>query len=115
MKFVLRIRKADSHIFDQIAEGKKKVETRVATERYKKTKDGDTLIFLCDGKRLDKEIKKVKHFRSVGALFKKYKISDIFPDLENTKEGLKEAEGIYYRFSGYKKKIRYAGIMAFEL
>tara|TARA_Y100000031_G_C8197895_1_gene374664 strand:+ start:859 stop:1041 length:183 start_codon:yes stop_codon:yes gene_type:complete len=56
---VLKIRKVDKLVFDSIVKGEKVIETRAATPRYRKIKAKDILAFVCEGKRVEKEAKKV--------------------------------------------------------
>ena len=108
---VLRFRSTDSDIFEAIESGKKKVETRAATSKYKNVKLGDVLKFVCGEKSFEKKVAKTTVFKSIGALLRKYKPEEINPKIK-TKKGL---ENMCYGFPGYREKIKKYGIVAFEL
>ena len=107
--FVLRFRVKDRKNFKEIKNGLKVIETRAATERYKKIKAGDRLIFICGKTRLIKIIAKVKRFRSVGAMFRAINYAKIMPSAGSASGARK----IYYSYPGYKEKIKKFGIIAF--
>jgi ASC-1-like (ASCH) protein len=108
---VLRIRSANRDIFEAIKKGKKKIETRAATKRYRLIKAGDMIVFVCGKSKFQKKVRSVEIFRSVGAILKKYKPVQINP---NTKTE-KEARAIWNSFSGYSDKIRRYGLIAFKV
>ena len=107
----LRFRKINRDIFDAIESGKKKVETRAATTKYLKIHAGDIATFVCDKERFSKKIARVKVFKTVRGMLKKYKPKEINPKAKTSKDLLK----IYYSFPGYKEKIKKYGIVAMEL
>ncbi|OGZ04200.1 MAG: hypothetical protein A2648_01300 [Candidatus Lloydbacteria bacterium RIFCSPHIGHO2_01_FULL_41_20] len=111
MKRVLRFRAVDKNIFDAIKSGKKKIETRAATVKYKDIKTGDVFVFVCGKSRFERKVKKVFHSKTVEGLLKKYKIKDIRPDIKTKEKFVKS----YEAFAGYSQKIRRFGIMAFEV
>lgn len=110
-KIILRIRTVNRDIFEAIRDGRKRVETRAATERYANIKAGDKLILVCGKNRLEKQVKRAAIFKTVSALLSKYKIVDVNPYAKSAKE-LRE---IYYSFPGYKEKIKKFGLVALEL
>ncbi|MBI4992054.1 MAG: ASCH domain-containing protein [Candidatus Harrisonbacteria bacterium] len=110
-KIKLKFREVDRDIFEAVKSGRKTVETRAATERYKNIKVGDTLILICGKNKLEKKIKRVKVFKTITALLKKYKAKQINP---NVRSG-EELEKMYYTFPDYKEKIRKSGLIAMEL
>lgn len=107
----LRFRAVDKYIFNAIKTGQKKVETRAATPRYQKVKVGDTLLCVCGQQSIYKKIIKVKIFRSITALLKKYHLADINPRLKSVGELRK----MYASFPNYKGKIKKYGLIALEL
>ena len=109
--YTFRIREQDRDIFQQIKDGQKKVETRVAGPRYKNITAGDGIILICGKSKLSKKVKKATLFKSISAMLKKYKVKDIMPNIANQKE----MEEIYYSFSGYRAKIKKHGLIAIEL
>lgn len=111
MKYSLRFRAVDKDIFLDIKSGKKTVETRAATERYKNIKVGDTLVLICGKEKFEKEIKKAKIFKSVKSLVATYPIRKIMPRISSKKE----LEAAYYSYPNYKEKIKKYGLIALEL
>ncbi len=109
--FTLRIRESDKDIFEAIKNGKKKVETRAATPKYRAMKAGDALVFVCCGKKLKKRASAVKVFKTPAGLLKKYKVKDISPDLKTKKE----LEKMWLGFPRYAEKIKKYGLIAAEL
>lgn len=110
-KHILRFRAANQDIFEAIVAGKKKVETRAATERYRGITSGDLIVLVCGKKKEEKIVKVSKVFQSISALVKKYKPKQINPQLGT----VKEIQDMYYSFPGYKDKIKKFGIIALEL
>lgn len=107
---LLVFNKINKDIFEMLKSGKKPVETRAATAKYKKIKAGDEMEFSCDGERFEKTVAKVTHFDSIETLLKNYKPETINPKLK-TKEEIME---MYHSFPGYKEKIEKEGIVAIE-
>lgn len=110
-KYTLRFRVVDKDIFDAIRSGKKKVETRAATEKYRSIKAGDTLVLVCGKEKFEKRVKSAKIYKSITVLVKKYKPNELIPGLK-TRE---ELEAAYYNFPSYKEKIARVGLTALEL
>jgi ASC-1-like (ASCH) protein len=108
-KYTLRFRAKDRINFLEIKDVKKKIETRAATEKYRKIQKGDSLIFVCGKERLEKKIKKVEIFKSLDAMFKAVNPKHIMPSLSTTAEMTKA----YYSYPEYKEKIKKFGIIAF--
>lgn len=109
--YKLRFRSVNSDIFNAIKAGRKPVETRAATVRYKNIKAGDTLIFRCGKNTFKKQAKKVRIFKTIDTMLKKYKVKEINPTLTTAHE-LKTR---YYSFPKYREKIRKHGLIAIEL
>src|SRR3989344_5482859 len=110
-KYTLRFRAVNKDIFDAIKSGKKTVETRAATVKYKDIQAGDSLVLICGTQRFEKKIKKATIFKSIPAMLRKYKIKQIMPKLSTQKE----LEVSCYSYPGYKEKIKNFGIIALEL
>lgn len=108
---ILRFRAVNKDIFEAIADGKKKIETRAATAKYKDIKAKDVVILVCGKKRMKKKVEKTEHFRSVAAILKKYKPETINPKTHTAKE----AADMWYSFPGYKEKIKKFGLIAITL
>lgn len=109
--YILKFRAVDQEIFEAVLNGKKKVETRAFTAKYKDIKAGDELIFSCGKDKFSKKIKKVKVFKSIADLLKKYKPRQINPNCKTTEE----LTAMYHGFPGYKEKIKKSGLLAMEL
>lgn len=110
-KYILRFREVNRDIFDAIKNGKKKVETRAATQRYTKMKPGDIVVLMCGKNKFEKVIKQARIFKTIGAMLKKYKVKDIMPNLLSAKE----LEAAYYSYPNYCEKIKKFGLIALEL
>ena len=109
--YTLRFAKTNLETWNFIKNGKKKVETRAATLKYLPINRGDTLVLSCSGKKIQKKIKKVTHFKTLTSLFKKYSPNTIHPGIGNEKNMIAQ----YHSFPGYEEKIKEFGILAFEL
>lgn len=109
--YKLRFREVDRDIFNAIKSGKKKVETRAATPRYSDMEIGDEIHFVCGKSKFTKEIRKIKKFKTISGLVKKYKPSQINPTCKTKKE----LERMYYSFPNYKEKIKKFGLIVLEL
>lgn len=107
----LNFRAADRDIFEAIRLGKKKIETRAGTEKYKDMKAGDKIVFVCRYKKFEKEIKKVERFKTIRALIKNYKPIEISPFCKTESE----LRGMYYSFPDYQDKIKKYGLIALTL
>lgn len=94
-----------------IKSGKKSVETRAATEKYKDIKAGDMLVLSCGQEKFQKEVKGARVFQSINSLLKTYPLKKIMPNLKSEKEWKKEL----YSYPDYKEKIKKFGIIALEL
>jgi len=110
-KIILRFRTINQDIFDAIAIGKKKIETRAATKKFCNIKIGDIIVLICGDKKFNKRVSRVEFFKSITAIFKKYKPETINPKIHTTKE----ARDMWYSFPGYKEKIRKYGLIALKL
>jgi ASC-1-like (ASCH) protein len=109
--YILRFRAVNRDIFEAIRSGKKKIETRAATVKYKNIKKGDVLVFVCGNKRFSRIIKEVKFFKSVGSMLKVFKVQDIMPNLDSKAD----LERAYFSYPGYKEKIKKFGLIAFKI
>lgn len=110
-KIILKFRAANLDIFDAIVSGKKKIETRAGTERYRQIKIGDTVVLKCGVKTAEKKVSKVELFSSITAILKKYKPETINPNTHNAKE----ARDTWNSFPGYREKIKKYGLIAMSL
>ena len=111
MERILRIRESDRLVYDDIASGKKRLETRAASANYAKLREGDTVTFVCGSDRLSKTIKKAHRWRSIDAMLRLVSYTDIFPHATS----VAEVKRIYASYPGYVEKIKANGIIGFEL
>lgn len=109
--YILKFRAVNRGIFEAIKTGKKKIETRAATEKYKKAVIGDKVCLVCGREKFVKRIVAAQIFPTVAALLKKYRPSQINPNIK-TEAGLRK---MYYSFSNYRDKIKKLGLVAWEL
>jgi ASC-1-like (ASCH) protein len=109
--WTLRFRAVDKADFEAVRKGTKSVETRAATVRYKPIEAGDTLVFVCAGKKFSKKISKKEHFKSIDAMVKKISYKKIMPSVGS----IEEMKEVYDSYPGYKEKIQKFGILAFHL
>jgi ASC-1-like (ASCH) protein len=78
-KHVLRFRSVDRNNFNEIKNGVKTVETRAASARYQDIQKGDELIIVCGKERIAKKVKRARHFKSIGSMFKTIPLKKIMP------------------------------------
>jgi len=109
--WVIRFRAKDRFNFDEIAMGAKKVETRAATDKYRKIMRGDTLAFVCGKARMEKKVKKVEIYRSLDAMFKKIPFKKIMPSQDSVAACKKR----YMNYPNYKEKLKEFGVVAYYL
>lgn len=113
-KYILRFNQSNPDSvfsFNVLRNGSKKIETRAASERYKKLRVGDELVFVCGKNKFQRKIKKITFFKSIAGMLKVYRVKDIMPD-RNTKKDLEKA---YHSYPSYKGKIKKHGLIALEL
>ena len=110
-KWTLLFRAADKRNFLEIKNGTKVVETRAATPKYREVKKGDILVIVCGKDRLEKKVKRVRVFPSIGAMTKTISYKKIMPSVSSVAEMRK----VYYGYSGYREKLKKYGVIAFEI
>lgn len=110
-KHNLKIREADRIIFDFIRGGQKTVETRAATDKYRKIKSGDALVFICGDENLEKQIKKIEYYKSIDEMTKAIDFKIIMPFVDS----INEVKNFYFSFPNYKEKINKFGIFTFYI
>lgn len=108
---VLRFRAVDRNIFNAIRNGKKKIETRAATPRYRNIKVGDVLVFRCGKTHFRKTALRVNVYKTIESLARKYKPKEINPAVST----IEELRKTYFSFSGYREKIKKYGLIAVRL
>lgn len=107
----VRFRTVDRKNFDEIKKHLKKVETRAGTVRYRDIKKGDALVIVCGKARITKRVVRVRHFTSIGSMFKVIPFKRIMPSAASAAA----ARATYYSYPGYKEKIQKVGIVALDL
>ncbi len=110
-KWVLRFREVDRDGFNDIEEGRKTVETRAATPKYRKISMGDTLVITCGKDKVEKLVNYTWIFADIADMVKAIDLKAIMPRVSS----VDEAKKVYNGFTGYKEKIKQHGLMAFEL
>ena len=110
-KWVLRFRAVDRDKYMTVVDGTKSVETRAAGGRFDAIAVGDILVFTCEGERLERQVKSVRHFASIAELFAAIPRPTVMPWTKTDEE----AVASYYSFPGYKEKIAERGLLAFEM
>lgn len=110
-KYVLRFRAANKDIFDAIKEGKKKIETRAATVKYRNIKAEDIVVLACGAQRFEKIVRSVHIYKTIRALLRSHKPKEINPRVSAESELI----DTYYSFPGYREKIKKFGLIALEL
>ncbi|HWA64284.1 MAG TPA: ASCH domain-containing protein [Candidatus Paceibacterota bacterium] len=108
---LLKFAQQNKDIFEKIKAGRKKVETRAATERYRDIKSGDEVVLMCGRSKITKTVTKISRFRTIAELLKKYTPGQINPGLHTYEETVQ----MYHSFPGYKEKIEEFGLIALEL
>lgn len=107
----IRFREINRDTFNAIRTGRKKIETRAGTVRYKNIKAGEVITLVCGKNSFEKKIKKAEHFRTISAMLKKHKFSDIDPKAKTEKE----MRAMYLSYPNYIEKIKKHGIVAWKL
>ena len=108
---LLNIRVIDRNIFDTIKTGKKTIETRAATSKFKNIKVGDILVFKCGNDNLEKSVKEKFYFKSIDEILNKLSLKEIMPNIDSKED----AKKLWYGFPNYKDKIKKHGIVAFRM
>lgn len=108
---ILRFREVDRATFNDIREGRKRVETRAATVKYRNIAPGDTIVFVCGSDRFERTVNTVEHFASVDDLLKKHAVQDINAAAATPHE----LKAMYDGFPGYSEKITEFGLLAMTL
>ncbi|MDB5194669.1 MAG: hypothetical protein JWN50_683 [Parcubacteria group bacterium] len=110
-KWIIRFRARDKFNFDEVVEDLKKVETRAATDKYRKITKGDILVFVCGKNRLEKKIKKVELFKTLDAMYRKINYKKIMP----SQPSAAAAKRVNESYPGYKEKLKAFGVIAYYI
>lgn len=106
----LRFRAIDKDIFEAVRDGRKEVETRAASPKFRHIKSGDIIKCVCGKDIFEKKVRKAEIFKTIIGMLKRYKIKQINPFVNSQKE-LKK---VYYSFPNYREKIKKYGLIAME-
>jgi len=109
-KIILRFRATNKDFFQAIKNGKKKVETRAATVRYRDIKSGDVVEFVCGKERFSRTVKSARVFPGIDAMLNVHKLTDIMPNARS----VEDLQKLYQDFPGYREKLKKFGIIALE-
>ncbi len=110
-KYILRFRAVDKENFLEVKNGFKRVETRAATPKYRAIEKGDVLVIVCGRERLEKEVKRVRIFKSIGEMVKQIPFRRINPSVES----LTAMRRVYQSYPGYREKLKQYGVIAFDI
>ncbi len=109
-KIVLRFR-ADDKDFKKIRDKLKTVETRAATKLYRNIAKDDILVIVCGKERITRKVKRARHFRSITSMTKAIPFRRIMPSVPS----IAAMRRAYYRYPGYKEKLKRFGVVAWEI
>lgn len=108
--YTLRFAAPNKDYFLALKSGEKRVETRAASTKYKNIAVGDSLTFVCGTQKFTRIVKSVTTFKTLSAMLKKYKVSDIVPWMKTQAE----LQATYDGYSGYIEKLKQFGFIAIE-
>ncbi len=111
MKHRLVFRAGDKAEFQTIVDGRKLVETRAATPKYRKVEVGDTLVISCGGEQVEKEVRHVSIYDSIDSLLANENLHDVMPLVADEAEARK----VWRSYPGYDEKIAKYGIVAWQI
>lgn len=110
-KHILKIREVDKVVFGAIKNGQKTIETRAATDKYRRIKVGDVLVFVCGDEELEKSVEKADIYKSIDEMVKVIDFKNVMPFVDS----IDEMKKVYFSFPNYKEKIEKFGLVAFKL
>lgn len=111
MKHRLIFRASDKAEFQALVEGRKSIETRAATPKYRKVEVGDTLVISCGGEQIEKTVRHVSIYDSIDSLLANEKLAEIMPLAKDEAEARKA----WHSYPGYDEKIAKYGIVAWQI
>ena len=110
-KHILKIREVDKVVFDAIKDGQKTIETRAATDKFRKIEKGDILVLVCGGRKLERQVLEIDYYRSIEEMTKALDFKKVTPFVNSIDEMME----VYYSFPNYKEKISEFGLVAFTM
>lgn len=108
----IKFDEADRARFDEVKEGRKKIETRAPNEKYDSIKEGDEIMFKCgDAQPFTKKVTKIYRWPTVETMFSEVSLEEVMPGLLT----IEEAKNRYATYRGYTERIEKGGILGFRL
>jgi ASC-1-like (ASCH) protein len=107
MKHNLVFRAGDKS-FDAIVDGRKTIESRAATPRYRKVAVGDELVIRCGKYTITKVVKRVEIYPSIDELLAGVGLNNVMPLVKSGEQAKQE----WYSYPGYRDKIAQHGLVA---
>lgn len=111
MKHRLVFRASDRAEFQTIADGRKTIETRAATPKYRKVAVGDELVIRCGTEEVTRVVKRVEIYFSIDELLAGVGLNNVMPLVENVEQAKQE----WYSYPGYRDKIAQHGLVAWYI
>lgn len=110
-RHVLKFRASDKAEFMTILDGRKTVESRAATPKYRKVAVGDELVIRCGKDTITKVVKRVEIYPSIDELVAAVGLRNVMPLVENIEQAKQE----WYSYPGYRDKIAQHGLVAWYI
>lgn len=107
----LVFREVDRDKFEAARAGRKKIESRAATPKYRDIQAGQSVTIVCGRDSFTKTVKAVRYYQTAQELLQAEGFKNVLPDSASAEA----AEQVYYTFPGYKEKIAEHGLVALEL
>lgn len=111
MKYNLVFREVDKTDFETIVDGRKTIETRAATPKYRKVAVGDELVIRCGKDTIVKVVKRVEIYPSIDELLAGVGLNNVMPLVKNVEQAKQE----WYSYPGYRDKIAQHGLVAWHI
>lgn len=111
MKYNLVFREVDKTDFETIVDGRKTIETRAATPKYRKVAVGDELVIRCGKDTIVKVVKRVEIYPSIDELLAGVGLNNVMPLVKNVEQAKQE----WYSYPEYRDKIAQHGLVAWHI
>lgn len=108
---VVRFSQENRLSFDMVREGRKTIETRAGSPRYKDVAVGDTLVFICGSERFEKVVKRVFRADSPETYLELVDYRTVRPDAGSAEDTI----AMWYQFPGYRERIAQFGLIGFAV
>jgi len=83
------------------------VETRAATDKFRRIRKGDTLVFVCGNEELEKKADTVEIYPAIDKMAQAVGVKPVMPFADS----LAEMKRVYHSFPNYREKIRENGLV----